>query len=125
MDFDLQPLALYAVCALVAGVAISWVVAVWRPRRGASTAALAVLVLLCLSALMPGNLRPLVGCAAGILLVLLATAPRFGAVNAHFGDAARSLGASEARIFARLILPLAWRSILVGAALAFFAGFVV
>lgn len=125
MDFEQEGLALYALGALIAGVAISWVVSVWRPRRGSSVAALAVLVAVCLCALIPGNLRPLVGCAAGMLLVLLATAPRFAAVNAHFGDAARSLGASEGRIFARLILPLSWRSIVVGAVLAFFAGLVV
>ena len=39
--------------------------------------------------------------------------------TAHLENAARTLGASELRIFFRVTLPLAWRGILAGTMLAF------
>ena len=43
----------------------------------------------------------------------------FETVDGHLEDAARVLGVSEAAVFLRVTLPLAWRGILAGALLAF------
>ena len=40
-------------------------------------------------------------------------------LNRQYGDAARSLGSSEWRIFWRVMLPLGWRPILAAAGVAF------
>jgi molybdate transport system permease protein len=40
-------------------------------------------------------------------------------LNREYGDAARSLGCSEWRIFWRVMLPLSWRPILAAAGVAF------
>ena len=63
------------------------------------------------------------GAAAGMLtamsVVVLGSRNRMEAVNRDFGNASRSLGCSEWRIFWRVVAPLAWRSMLASAALAF------
>ena len=117
MAAELKSLVLCALTALVAGVAISWAVSIWRPRRGALALALTFLLLLNVPGVL-GLRGPVLYSVAGMPLVLLATAPRFHEINREYGDAARTLGASESRIFMRLILPLAWRSILLATVLA-------
>ena len=72
-------------------------------------------------------LRPLfpwtAGAAAGVLaaipVVVLGTRRRIHDLNGEFGNAARSLGCSEWRIFWRVVLPLGWRAVLGAATLAF------
>jgi len=63
------------------------------------------------------------GAAAGMLttmsVIALGSRPRMAAVDRDFGNAARSLGCSEWRIFGRVVLPLAWRAMLAASALAF------
>ena len=63
-----------------------------------------------------------VGAAAGVLatlpVVVLGTRRRMQDLNREFGNAARSLGSSEWRIFWRILLPLAWRTVAGAAALA-------
>ena len=63
------------------------------------------------------------GAAAGVIaalppIVLGARRP-LQDLNREYGDAARSLGSSEWRIFWRVMLPLGWRPILAAAAVAF------
>jgi len=63
------------------------------------------------------------GTAAGVIaalppIVLGARRP-LQDLNLKYGDAARSLGSSEWRIFWRVMLPLGWRPILVAAGVAF------
>ena len=73
-------------------------------------------------------LRPLLpwpqaAAAAGMLttmsVIALGSRPEMATVNRVFGNAARSLGCSEWRIFGRVVLPLAWRAMLAAAVLAF------
>ena len=52
-------------------------------------------------------------------LVFTTARAAFDAVDANLVNAARTLGASEIPLFARVSLPLAWRGILAGAMLAF------
>ena len=118
MASELKVVALCALGALAAGAALSWALAVRRARPG--LLALAVCLLLALNIPPVSSLFGVVHFAiAGMPLVLLVTAPRFAAVNREYGDAARSIGASEPRILLRLVLPLAWRPILLAAVLAF------
>jgi molybdate transport system permease protein len=56
------------------------------------------------------------GAAAG---VIAAVPPILQDLNREYGDAARSLGCSEWRIFWRVMLPLGWRPILAAAGVAF------
>ena len=63
------------------------------------------------------------GAAAGVIaalppIVLGARRP-LQDLNREYGDAARSLGCSEWRIFWRVMLPLGWRPILAAAGVAF------
>jgi molybdate transport system permease protein len=117
MASELRSLVLCALAALLAGAAISWAVSVWRPRRGGFALAMGILLLVNLPAAF-GLRSPVLMFLAGLPLVLLATAPRFEAVNREYAGAARSLGASEARILLRLILPLSWRSLVLAFVLA-------
>ena len=71
-------------------------------------------------------LRPVfpwpVGAAAGVLaalpVVVMGTRQRMQDLDREFGNAARSLGCSEWRIFWRVVMPLAWRAVAGAAALA-------
>ena len=73
----------------------------------------------------PGPLfpDPLAGAVAGMLtamsVIALGSRHRMAAVDREYGNASRSLGCSEWRIFCRVVVPLAWSVILVSAALAF------
>lgn len=65
--------------------------------------------------------------AAGVVsaepLFLMVARSAFGALDPSYGKAARSLGASEWRVFARVQLPLAFRPVLAGAASVFLGVF--
>lgn len=52
-------------------------------------------------------------------LVFKSARAAFEGVDSHLENAARTLGASETRIFLRVTVPLAWRGILAGTMLAF------
>jgi molybdate transport system permease protein len=52
-------------------------------------------------------------------LVFKSARAAFEGVDAQLENAARTLGASEVRVFARVTLPLAWRGVLAGTMLAF------
>jgi len=59
------------------------------------------------------------GVFAALPVVVLGTRRRMQDLDREFGNAARSLGCSEWRIFWRVVLPLGWRGLLGAAALAF------
>ncbi len=63
------------------------------------------------------------GAAAGVIaalpLIALGSQRPLRDLNREYGDAARSLGCSEWRIFWRVMLPLGWLPILAAAAVAF------
>lgn len=63
------------------------------------------------------------GAAVGVLAALppivLGSRRPLEELNRQYGNAARSLGCSEWRIFWRVMLPLGWRPILAAAAVAF------
>ena len=62
------------------------------------------------------------GAAAGVVAalppVVFGTRRRFQELNREYGDAARSLGSTEWRIFWCVMLPLGWQTILAAAAVA-------
>jgi molybdate transport system permease protein len=51
--------------------------------------------------------------------IVLGSRTQLEALNREYGDAARSLGCSEWRIFWRVMLPLGWKQILTAAGVAF------
>jgi molybdate transport system permease protein len=60
-----------------------------------------------------------VGTLAGLPPVVFGSRNRLQDLDREYGNAARSLGCSEWRIFWRVMLPLGWRPILAAAAIAF------
>ena len=60
-----------------------------------------------------------VGVVAALPPIVLGARRPLLELNRKYGDAARSLGCSEWRIFWRVMLPLSWRPILAGAGVAF------
>ncbi|MEO8369182.1 MAG: ABC transporter permease subunit [Candidatus Solibacter sp.] len=83
----------------------------------------APLILLARLLLRPAFPEYQAGTAAGMLtamsVAVLGSRYRMATVDREYGNASRSLGCSEWRIFWRVVLPLAWSAILVSAALAF------
>jgi molybdate transport system permease protein len=61
----------------------------------------------------------LAGAIAGLPPIALGARRPLQDLNREYGDAARSLGASEWRIFWRVMLPLGWRPILAATGIAF------
>ena len=59
------------------------------------------------------------GVLAALPAIVLGSQTHLQELNREYGDAARSLGCSEWRIFWRVILPLGWRPILAAAGIAF------
>ena len=94
--------------ALLGAVAILW------------AAPLILLARLLLSPAIPWHQA---GAAEGMLTTMSVTAlgsrNRMAAANREYGNASRSLGCSEWRIFWRVVLPLAWSAMLAASALAF------
>ena len=117
--------------ATAAGLGLGlWLAYRLATRRGAAqSAVLAGLALLCATPavivawmlLRPAFSWP-VAAAAGVLaalpVVALGTRARMRELDVEFGNAARSLGCSEWRIFWRVVAPLGWRAIAGAAALA-------
>ena len=60
-----------------------------------------------------------VGVMAALPPIVLGARGPMRELNLEYGDAARSLGCSEWRIFWRVMLPLGWRPILAAAGVAF------
>ena len=60
-----------------------------------------------------------VGALAALPPIVLGSRRRLEELNREYGNAARSLGCSEWRIFWSVMLPLGWRPLLAAAAVAF------
>ncbi len=120
---SLRVAGLTTLISLLAG---GWLGYVLRARRGALWATGWPLVLpptiICAWLLAPQFTWPVAvaaGCVFAVPLVACATAAAFRGLAPCYENAARTLGASDWRIFWRVSLPLAWRPIAAAAALAF------
>jgi molybdate transport system permease protein len=135
MPFDWSPLWLSlrvagtaTAGALVPGLWMAYLLATREfTGRKAATGGLALLLAAPMVILASLLLRPVwawpAGAAAGVaaalpVIVLGARTPLQG-VDRDYGNAARSLGASEWRIFWRILLPVTWRPILAATGVAF------
>ena len=130
MSPDWSPLWL-SLRVSASATAVSLILGVWigyliRGKRGAAGWILVPLALpptiVCAYFLVRDLTWPIAALAA--LLVALpflirAAHTAFRAVDRHFENAARGLGASEWRVFWRVALPLAYRGILTAAAIVF------
>jgi molybdate transport system permease protein len=113
--------------AAVAGAPLAWLLENRKfPGRRTVSAVVSAATklpapLLCYYLLAPISLIGLTGAGVLSVLPLLIRQMRsaFRAIGAKYGRAARSLGVSEARVFARVELPLVWRRLAEAAAWAF------
>jgi molybdate transport system permease protein len=114
--------------ALVVGMWLAYRVATREfPGRKATLAMLALLFATPVVILAWVLLRPVfpwqAGAAVGVIAALppivLGSRMQLEKLNREYGDAARSLGCSEWRIFWRVMLPLGWKQILTAAGVAF------
>jgi molybdate transport system permease protein len=78
-----------------------------------------ILAWVLLRPVFPWQAGAAVGVMAALPLVVFGARRPFEDLNRQYGDAARSLGSSEWRIFWRVMLPLGWRPILAAAGVAF------
>jgi molybdate transport system permease protein len=113
--------------ALVMGLWLGYQLAV-REFKGRK-AVLAVLALLLATPVVilagfcawqfPRQVGAAAGVIAGLPLVVFGARRPMEDLNRQYGNAARSLGCSEWRIFWRVMAPLAWRPMLAAAGIAF------
>jgi ABC-type spermidine/putrescine transport system permease subunit II len=106
--------------AIVLGLALAYALAIFDLR----IVAFALVPLLAIPPVILAALRwhaalPAAGMVSGLPFVALITARKFRDIDRGYGKAARSHGASEWRLFWRVLLPLAWKTIGLAAALAF------
>jgi ABC-type molybdate transport system permease subunit len=106
--------------ALVLGVALAYALAVFDVRA----IAFVLLPLLAIPPVVLAALRwkaaiPEAAVLSGLPFVMLISARKLRDIDRAYGNAARSHGASEWRIFWRLLLPLAWKTIGFATAIAF------
>jgi ABC-type spermidine/putrescine transport system permease subunit II len=105
--------------ALIPGLALAWALAIRGIRLGpAPVLAAIVLIPLIPRGYLPHILHELL---IGALLMLAVVSPKFQAADLVYGNAVRSLGASEWRILWRVLTPLSWRAILDGLLLVLLA----
>ena len=78
-----------------------------------------ILAWVLLRPVFPWQAGAAVGVLAALPPIVLGARRPLSELNREYGDAARSLGCSEWRIFWRVILPLSWRPILAAAGVAF------
>ena len=78
-----------------------------------------ILAWLLLRPVFPWQAGAAIGVMAALPAIVLGARRPMRDLNREFGDAARSLGCSEWRIFWRVMLPLGWRPILTAAGVAF------
>jgi len=123
MAFHWSFVLLTTAASLLAGVAFAWYLGV-RNTAGGRVAAILMLPLIAVPLLIIAAMqfRAFFHAAAvgiGLPFVTLIPARRFRDLDRAYGNSARSHGASEWRIFWRVLLPLAWPAVAVAAALAF------
>ena len=78
-----------------------------------------ILAWLLLRPVFPWQTGAAIGMAAALPPIVLGSQKQLQELNRQYGDAARSLGCTEWRIFWRVMLPLGWRPILAAAGVAF------
>src|SRR5215471_5594511 len=114
--------------ALVLGRYLAYVLATREfPARKAALALLAllfatpvvILAWMLLGPAFPWQTGALAGTIAALPPIALGARRPLQDLNREYGQAARSLGSSEWRIFWRVMLPLGWRPILAAAGVAF------
>jgi molybdate transport system permease protein len=114
--------------ALLPGLWLAYVLATRRfAGRSAAFALLSLLlatpVVICAWLFLGPSFSWKFAAAAGVLaaipLIALGARYRLQSLDLRYGNAARSLGASEWRIFWSVMLPLGWRPTLAAAAVAF------
>lgn len=124
MPFHWTTVWLATAGALVLGIALAYVLAVFEVRA----VAFVLLPLLAVPPLILAALRwkgappaaaPILATLSGLPFVALLSARRFRDIDRAFGNAARACGAGEWRVFWRLLLPLGWKTAGLAAALAF------
>ena len=125
---SLRVAGLGTVGALVMGLWLGWLITTREfIGRKAALGVLALLFAMPVVILAWVLLRPAFSWQAGAAVGVMAALPPIvlGArrpmleLNREYGDAARSLGCSEWRIFWRVMLPLIWRPILAAAGVGF------
>jgi molybdate transport system permease protein len=82
-------------------------------------APLVILAWVLLRPAFPWQVGAVAGALAVIPVVVLGSRHRVAEVNRAYGNAARSLGCTEWRIFWRVVLPLAWPALIAAAGVAF------
>ena len=109
--------------ALVPGLWLAYWVATRRSRaRQAVLAMLALLLVIPFFVVLHPAVAwqaPMLGAAAAVPVVVLGARAAMQSANAAYGNAARSLGASEWRVFWRILLPHSWRIVVAAIALAY------
>lgn len=120
--------ALAAAISVAGGLAMAWFILnrTFAGRRYAAAIATALVALpaplLCYCYLAGIRRMPLseaglvmAGVLAGMPLMAWAVRPSLAALDTVYAKAARSLGASDARMFLRVELPMAWRPLTIAA----------
>jgi molybdate transport system permease protein len=125
---SLRVAGLATVGALVIGLWLGWLISTREfIGRKATLGVLALLLAMPVVILAWVLLRPAFPWQAGAAVGVMAALPPIVLggrrpmleLNREYGDAARSLGCSEWRIFWRVMLPLGWRPILAAAGVGF------
>ena len=120
MPFHWTSVWLATAGALVLGLVLAYVLAVHDVRAiGFVLVPLLAIPPVVLAALRWQAALPAAAVTSGLPFVALITARRFRDIDRLYGNAARSHGASEWRLFWRILLPLAWKTVGLGTALAF------
>lgn len=114
--------------ALGMGLWLAYLLATWEfSGRKATLGVLAflfatpvvILAWVLLRPVFPWQAAAAVGVVAALPPIVLGSRTALQSLNLAYGNAGRSLGSSEWRIFWRVMLPLGWRPILAAAAVAF------
>jgi molybdate transport system permease protein len=124
MPFHWTSVCIATAGAMVLGLALAYVLAIFDVR----VVAFALVPLLAVPPVILAALRwhaalPAAALPAGMLsglpFVGLICARQFRDIDRSYGHAGRSLGASQWRLFWRVLLPLAWKTVGFATALAF------
>jgi len=123
MAIDWSTVCVACAGALLLGLMLAWLLAV-RNLPAARFAAILLVPLLAVPPVILAAMRwraalPAAAAISGLPFISLIAARRFRDIERAYGNSARSHGASEWRIFWRLLLPLSWQTVGIAAALAF------
>ena len=120
MPFHWTSVWIATAAAAALGVGLAYFLAVYDVRA----IAVSMILLLAVPPVILAALRwpaalPFAPLVSGLPFVALICARKFRDIDRAYGNAARSHGASEWRLFSRILLPLAWRTLTFAVALAF------